>query len=81
MADAVKAWAGMITPPPTAVDPTVEIMVQSYLDNGGDVHTFGAYRTTPAKKIKINQSSIHASAWAGGTKIPGTAPVQTAIRR
>jgi hypothetical protein len=70
MTDAVKAWAGMTTPPPKAADPTIETLVKSYLANGGRVDDCDAYRTTPAKKIKINKSSPYASAWAGGTGIP-----------
>jgi hypothetical protein len=70
MTDAVKAWAGMTTPPPKAADPTVEDLVKIYLANGGEIHTFGAYRTTPEKEIRINRSSRYASAWAGGTGIP-----------
>jgi hypothetical protein len=70
MEAALKAWAGMVTPPPKAADPTVETLVLSYLTNGGEVHTFDAYRTTPATKIKINRASRHAHAWAGGTGIP-----------
>jgi hypothetical protein len=70
MTHAIKAWAGMTTPPPKAADPSVEDLVQSYLANGGEVHPFGAYRTTPEKEIKINKSSPYASAWAGGTGIP-----------
>ena len=68
MADAVKAWAGTITPPPKAADPTVEALVLAYLANGGEVHTFEAYRTTPEAKIKF-KSSFHPE-WAGGTGIP-----------
>jgi hypothetical protein len=70
MADALKSWTGMATPPPRAPDPTVETMVQAYLANGGQVHTVDAYRTTPANKIRINKSSKYASAWAGGTGLP-----------
>jgi hypothetical protein len=70
MEAALKAWAGMTTPPPKSVDPTVETLVEAYLANGGQVHTVDAYRTTPEKKIKINRASIHAHAWAGGTGIP-----------
>jgi hypothetical protein len=68
MADAVKAWAGMATPPPKAADPTVENLVLSYLANGGKVHTFDEYQTTPARKIKF-KLSFHPE-WAGGTGIP-----------
>ncbi len=67
MTDAVKAWAGMTSPPPKAADPTVEALVNTYLDNGGEVHTCGAYQTTPDSKIKFKFSS---PAWAGGTGIP-----------
>jgi hypothetical protein len=70
MADAVKAWAGMATPPPKAADPTVETLVQSYLASGGKVDYRDAYRTTPTKKIKLKASSPYTSAWAGGTGIP-----------
>jgi hypothetical protein len=69
MADAVKAWAGMATPPPKAADPTVETLVQSYQANGGQVDYRDAYRTTPTKKIKLKSSSPYTSAWAGGTGI------------
>ena len=52
------------------------------LANGGQVHTVDAYRTTPAKSIKINKSSPYASAWAGGTGIPREMrQSQTAMRR
>ena len=67
MTDAVKAWAGMTTPPPKAADPTVEALVQSYLANGGEVHTRDAYQTTPSSKIRFK---FFHSAWAGGTGIP-----------
>jgi hypothetical protein len=68
MTDAVKAWAGMTTPPPKASDPTVEALVQSYLANGGEVHTRDAYQTTPKSKIRFKP---HAGPeWAGGTGIP-----------
>jgi hypothetical protein len=70
IADAVKAWAGMATPPPKAADPTVAALVKSYLANGGKVGDCDAYRTTPAKKIKLKSSSPYTSAWAGGTGIP-----------
>jgi hypothetical protein len=71
MADTVKAWAGMTTPPPKAADPTVATLVESYLAKGGKVDYRDAYRTTPTKKIKLKASSPHASAaWAGGTGIP-----------
>jgi hypothetical protein len=68
MTDAVKAWAGMIGPPPKAADPTVEILVQRYLANGGEVHTRAAYQTTPLSKIRFKFTSH--PAWAGGTGIP-----------
>jgi hypothetical protein len=70
MANAVKAWAGMATPPPKAADPTVETLVQSYQANGGQVDYRDAYRTTPTRKIKLKSSSPYTSAWAGGTGIP-----------
>ena len=68
MTDAVKAWAGMITPPPKAADPTVEALVQSYLARGGEVHTYDAYRTTPNSEIRFKPNA--GSEWAGGTGIP-----------
>jgi hypothetical protein len=68
MVDAVKAWAGMTTPPPRAADPTVEALVLSYLANGGEVHTFGKYHTTPSSKIRF-KNSLHPE-WSGGTGIP-----------
>jgi hypothetical protein len=67
MADAVKAWAGM-TAPPKAADPTVEILIKTYLANGGEVHTRDAYQTTPRSKIRF-KLRLH-PAWAGGTGIP-----------
>jgi hypothetical protein len=67
MTDAFEAWAGMFTPPPKAADHTVKALVQSYLDNGGEVHTFDAYQTTPDSKIKF-KGSLHPE-WAGGTGI------------
>jgi hypothetical protein len=48
MTDAVKAWAGMTSPPPKAEDPTVEALVNAYLDN--------AARFTPVKPIKQRQN-------------------------
>ena len=68
MTDAVKAWAGVTTPPPKAADPTVEILVKTYLANGGEVHTRDAYQTTPHCKIRF-KVAFH-PAWAGGTGIP-----------
>jgi hypothetical protein len=68
MTDAVEAWAGMITPPPKAADPTVKALIESYLKDGGAVHICEAYRTTPDSKIKFKCSSP--PAWAGGTGIP-----------
>jgi hypothetical protein len=68
MTDAVKAWAGMTTPPPKAADPTVEALIQTYLANGGEVHTHIAYQTTPKSRIKFKVSFC--PAWAGGTGIP-----------
>jgi len=63
MTAAVEAWAGLTTPPPKAADPSVEILIKAYLANGGKVHTYAAYQTTPLPKI------LH-PAWAGGTGIP-----------
>ena len=68
MDDAVKAWAGMTTPPPRAADHTVETLVQTYLASGGEVHTFGWLQTTPEAKIKFKFR--HRPEWAGGTGIP-----------
>jgi hypothetical protein len=68
MADAFKEWAGITGPPPKAVDPTVAALVESYLANGGEVHTFHAYQTT--QKAKIRLTSILHPAWAGGNGIP-----------
>jgi hypothetical protein len=70
MTGALKAWAGMTTPPPKAADPTVETLVESYMAAGGTVHTCGTYRTTPKAKIKFKSKSPHASSWAGGSGIP-----------
>ena len=68
MADAREAWAGMTITPPKAADPTVEALVNSYLKNGGEVHTRDAYQTTPQAKIRF-KLSFHPE-WAGGTGIP-----------
>ena len=68
MTGAVKAWAGMTTPPPRAADPTVEALVLIYLANGGEVHTRDAYQTTPRSKIRF-KLGFHPE-WAGGTGIP-----------
>ena len=69
MTDAVKAWAGMTSPPPKAEDPTVEALVNAYLDNGGEVHTCKAYQSTPESKIKF-KSSPYVRAWEGENGIP-----------
>jgi hypothetical protein len=68
MTDAVKAWAGMTGAPPKAADPAVEVLIQRYLANGGQIHTRRAYQTTPKSKIRFKLGSH--PAWAGGTGIP-----------
>ena len=57
MTEAFEAWACMTTPPPKAADPTVKALVQSYLDNGGQINTFDAYRTTPDFEDQVQVQS------------------------
>jgi hypothetical protein len=66
MTAAVKAWAGMTTPPPKTADPTVEVLIHGYLAGGGDVRSLDAYRTTPVSKVKVRPGHT----WAAVTGIP-----------
>jgi hypothetical protein len=67
MTDAVKAWAGMTTPPPKAADPTVKILIEKYLANGGQIHTCDAYQTTPRSKIRFKANA--SIAWGAGKTV------------
>jgi hypothetical protein len=63
---AVKAWAGMTTPPPRAADVTVAVLVEDYLASGGKVQTRAAYRTTPVSKVRVKPGST----WTAISGIP-----------
>lgn len=66
MTEAVKAWAGMTTPPPKTADPTVELLILDYLAGGGEVLSCKAYRTTPISKVRVKPGSK----WTAVTGIP-----------